>query len=132
MQHRSSTIRGSLALVGVALVLIFTAGAASAEETGASQSGDQAAATASTSDPGNGAVIASSDSTDTGDSQVGDALLIERPAPSRSPGTEVTGPAAAPVDAPASAPAAPAEAAPAVSAAPATSATAAAPASSTS
>jgi hypothetical protein len=73
-------------------------------------------------------VIASSDSTDTGDSQVGDALLIERPAPSRSPGTEVTGPAAAPVDVPASAPATTAVAAPAVSAAPATTATATAPA----
>lgn len=67
MRHGSDTkMRGSLALLlGVVLVLTFTAGAAAAEE----------------SDPGS--------------SQVGDALLIQRPAPPRDPSTELRAPAPA-------------------------------------
>lgn len=119
MQHRN-TLRGSLALVGVALVLIFTAGAAFADE----------GSPAATND---GAVTTSSQSTDNGgsDSQVGDALLIERPAPTRDPATELRDPADPPAvaaaPAAASTVAAPAPvSAPAPAAAPAAKATAAA------
>jgi len=100
-QHRR-IIRGSLALFGAALGLIITAGGASAaEETGDPQ------------------VTASAQAVED-DASIGDALLIERPATRRAPGSELPATSAPVVRAPApeAAPARSASVAPAAVAAP--------------
>lgn len=86
--HRS--IRGSLALFGVAIGLIGTAGAATAQE----------------AEP----TVAES-SAQAEEPQIGESLVIDRPAPRRNPSTELgadpapsVAPAAAPAPAPAPAP----------------------------
>src|SRR5688500_10812877 len=70
-----SIIRGSLVALGVALGLIITAGAVSAAETSGSDSGGEV----------------SSSSSVQSDASIGDALLIERPAPGSNPADELTG-----------------------------------------
>lgn len=86
--HRS--IRGSLALFGVALGLIGTAGAATAQEAESTVAESSAQAE---------------------DAQIGEPLAIDRPAPRRNPSTELgvdpaasVAPAAAPAPAPSPAP----------------------------
>ena len=109
MTYLRSTFRGSLALFGVALGLIGTAGVASAQEA--------ATAPAETSDH---SVVAAEDEASVGsssaqdeDAQIGDSFFVERPAPRPDPGNELRStpvpapaPAAAPAPAPAPAPAA--------------------------
>ena len=92
MKHLRSTFRGSLALFGVALGLIGTAGVASADEAAPAPSDEEAAVVVTTAQED--------------DAEIGDGLFIERPAPRPDPGNElVSDPAPAPTAAPAPAPA---------------------------
>jgi len=89
-------IRGTLALLGVALGLILTATSASAAEGDTGASNDEA-------------VIAASEPSDA--PAIGDALFIDRPAPARDPASELPadpGPLDVAVPAAAPTPAAPA------------------------
>ena len=92
MSYLRSTFRGSLALFGVALGLIGTAGVASADEAAPAPSDEEAA------------VVVTAAQED--DAEIGDGLFIERPAPRPDPRNElVSDPAPAPTPAPAPAPA---------------------------
>lgn len=92
MSYLRSTFRGSLALFGVALGLIGTAGVASADEAAPAPSDEEAA------------VVVTAAQED--DAEIGDGLFIERPAPRPDPGNELASdPAPAPTPAPAPAPA---------------------------
>lgn len=110
MTYLRSTLRGSLALFGVALGLIGTAGVAAADDTAPTTAGDSAHVTVAPEEEASvGASAAQED-----DAQIGgEPLFIERPAPTRDPASELRStPAAAPASTPAPAPA-PAPAAPA-------------------
>ena len=108
MPYLRSTLRGSLALFGVALGLIGTAGVASADDAPAPAEDSAHVAV----DPGDEATVETSAAPED-DAEIGDGLFMERPAPGRDPATELQpGPApasgSAPAPAPAPAPAAPA------------------------
>lgn len=96
MSYFTRSIRGSLAVFGVAVGLIGTAGAASAQE--ATPASEDSAVVAEDE-----AAVASS-SAQGEEANVGDALLIERPAPRPDPANELRSDAAAP-SAPAAVPA---------------------------
>jgi len=116
-----STLRGSLALFGVALGLIGTAGVAAADEAATTSADDSAHVTVAPEAEASVEVSAAQED----DAQVGEGLFIERPAPTRDPATELRS-----TPAPAPTPAAPAPApAPVAPAAPSGGVTSPAPAS---
>lgn len=128
MTYLRSTLRGFLALFGVALGLIGFAGVAVADDAAPAPADDSAPAPAPEEETSAEVSTAQED-----DAQIGEELFIERPAPSRDPATELrsapapapASPPAAPAPAPAPAPVAPAATSGAVSSAPAPAAAAA-------
>jgi hypothetical protein len=104
MSYLRNTFRGSLALFGVALGLIGTAGVASADDAAPTPADDSAAVVASEQE----ASVKVSTSAQEEDAEIGDGLFIERPAPRPDPANELRStptPAPAPAPAPATAPA---------------------------
>ncbi len=99
MKHLNRNIRGSLVLFGVALGVIGTAGAASAQEAPPAADGSTHASVAD-----DGGTVESSSAQDD-EAEVGQPLLLERPAPRRNPSSELGSDPA-----PSAAPAAPAPA----------------------
>ena len=102
MSYLRSTLRGSLALFGVALGLIGTAGVASADDAAPTSEEDAVVVTAAQEE----------------EAEIGDGLFIERPAPRPDPGNELVSdpaPSAAPAPTPAPAPAPAPSATPAAS-----------------
>ena len=109
MTYLRSTLRGSLALFGVALGLIGTAGGAAADD--AAPADDSAHIVVATEEEASVGTSAAQDE----DAEIGDGLFIERPAPRPDAGNELRSdptPAPAPTTAAPSAPA-PAPVAPA-------------------
>lgn len=123
MSYLRSTLRGSLALFGVALGLIGTAGVAAADDAAPTPADDSAAVVASEEEA---SVEVSSAQEE--DAEIGDGLFIERPAPRPDPANELRStpapaPAATPAPATAPAPASGGATSPAASAAAAAPAT---------
>ena len=107
MTYLRSTLRGSLALFGVALGLIGTAGVAAADDTAPAPADDSAHVAVAPEEETSVETSAAQED----DAVIGEELFIERPAPSRDPATEFSSaPAPAPAPVPASTPAAPAPA----------------------
>lgn len=123
MSYLRSTLRGSLALFGVALGLIGTAGVAAADDAAPTPADDSAAMVASEEEASVEVAAAQEE-----DAEIGEGLFIERPAPRPDPANELrSSPATAPAPAPAPA-TAPAPASGGVTSPAATAATAATPA----
>ena len=118
MTYLRFTLRGFLALFGVALGLIGFAGVAAADDAAPAPADDSAHVAVAPEEETSVEVSAAQDD----DAQIGgEPLFIERPAPTRDPATELrSAPATAPASSPAAPAPVPAPVAPAASSGPAT------------